>query len=81
MSMLRLSFKTSKGRIKFLNEAEDFFRGRGLRVTQRGYSYLLLEGGGGYVRIDVQENGDRQATLETREWENPVKEFAQNHHK
>jgi hypothetical protein len=40
---------------------------------------MLLEGGGGYVRIDIQDNGVREVTLETREWENPAKEFVQNH--
>jgi hypothetical protein len=79
MMLLRPSFKTSKEPVKVLSEAEFFFKDRGLSVIEKSECCLQLEGGRGYVRIDLQENGGREVTLETREWENPVKEFARRH--
>ena len=75
MEMLTLSFKTSKEPSRVLTEAENFFRDRGLRVAEIGSCCMLLEGGGGYVRIDIHDNREREVILETREWESPVKEF------
>ena len=77
--MLKLSFKTSEEPVEILNEAEAFFRDWGLRVREKGSCTLSLEGGGGYVRVDINDNGVREVTIETREWESPVKEFATKH--
>jgi len=74
--LLRLSFKTSKRREEIVNEAESFFNERGLVTKEKGDCCVHMEGGGGYVRLDVVDNGEREVTLETREWEYQVKQFA-----
>jgi hypothetical protein len=77
--LLKLSFKTAEEPVEILNEAEVFFRERGLRVKEKGSCTLNLEGGGGYVRVDIFDNGASEVTIETREWESSVKEFATRH--
>jgi len=74
--LLRLSFKTSKRREEIVNEAESFFNERGFVTKEKGDCCVHMEGGGGYVRVDVVDNGEREVTLETREWEYQVKQFA-----
>ena len=57
--MLKLSFKTSKKRHETINEAESFFKQNGLVTKEKGACCLLMEGGGGYIRVDLAE-GDKQ---------------------
>lgn len=79
--MLKLSFKTSKRRDEIINEAESFFKEKGLVTKEKGDCCIHMEGGGGYVRVDVVDDGEREVTLETREWEYQVKQFAAQHRK
>lgn len=69
--MLRLSFKSSKGRAEILGEAEKFFGDMGLWSKEKSLSHVLMEGGGGYVRVNVVGNERSEVILETREWEYP----------
>lgn len=79
--MLKVSFTTSRKRDDILNEAESFFNKNGLSTTEKGDCCLTMEGGGGYVRVDVVENEKNEVTVETREWDYQVKQFAANHGK
>ncbi len=79
--MLKLSFRTSKKSQDIIGEAESFFRDKGLEAKEKGDCCLQMEGGGGYVRIDTVENKDTEVTLETREWDYQVKQFAEHHAK
>jgi len=74
--LLKLSFKTSKNRDEVINEAESFFKEKGLVTKEKGDCCIHMENGGGYVRVDVVDDGEREVTLETREWEYRVKQFA-----
>lgn len=76
--MLKLSFKTKKGR-EILDDVERFFVDKGLRTTEKGDCCIHMEGGGGYVRVDLVENGETEVTLESREWDYQVKQFAEQH--
>lgn len=71
--MLKLSFKTSKQPVEIMNQAEKFFEGYGLRIAEKGQNAMRMEGGGGYVRIEAAHGPQTEVTLETREWEFPVK--------
>lgn len=79
--MLKLSFKTSKKRDEIINQAESFFKEKGLVTKEKGDCCVHMEGGGGYVRVDVVDDGEREVTLETREFEYQVKQFAAQHGK
>ena len=79
--MLRLSFRTSKKNQDIIREAEGFFQNKGLETKEKGDCCLQMEGGGGYVRVDIVEAKEREVILETREWEYQVKEFVEHHGK
>jgi hypothetical protein len=79
--MLKISFKTSKKREQIVNEAEKFFKEKGLITKEKGDCCPQMEGGGGYVRLDIAENDKNEVTLETREWEYQVKQFIEQHGK
>jgi hypothetical protein len=79
--MLKISFRTSKKREQIVNEAEKFFKEKGLITKEKGDCCLQMEGGGGYVRLDIAENDKNEVTLETREWEYQVKQFIEQHGK
>ena len=61
-----------------ITNAVHFFgpEGYGLKVREKDETTVYLEGGGGGVRIYVSE-GEKGSTVdvETREWENQVKDF------
>ncbi len=79
--MLRLSFRTSKKSQDIIEDCEKFFQDKGLETKERGDCCLQMEGGGGYVRVDVVENKDREVILEAREWDYQVKQFAEQYGK
>lgn len=49
--------------------------GLGLDVESRGECCTYFEGGGGFVRVAVTDEGPTQILLETREWDYHVKKF------
>lgn len=62
-----------------IDRAKEFFGpgGYGLKTTDQGDECATFEGGGGDVRITTcHEDGMTTVDMETREWENQVKEFA-----
>ncbi len=59
-----------------LARAEQFFAGDlGLTVHQRGAGELRFEGGGGHVAVRITGENPTTLELETREWDNSVREF------
>lgn len=47
----------------------------GLEVTSQTAQSILLQGGGGYVAIQVQSGAHTTVDIETREWDYPVHQF------
>lgn len=77
--MLNLSLETALQPKEVIDKAVAFFGkgGLGLSVLERGPYGVYLEGGGGYVSIDIRRSKTgNSVTLETREWEAQVEEFA-----
>jgi hypothetical protein len=66
--MLKLSFNTKKPPEEIVREAEEFFKAYGLQVTDKSNCCLEMEGGGGYVRMDIAQMDPNEVTLECREW-------------
>lgn len=65
-----------------IQRAHDFFgqSGLGLEPYERSFCCAYFEGGGGYVLITVECEGDKTRThvdLETREWDYDVQQFMQ----
>ena len=61
-----------------IKSAVDFFGpdGYGLKVREQAEDTVYLEGGGGGVRVNVAESKKGSTVdVETREWENQVKDF------
>jgi len=75
--LLRLSFESSKKKDHVLEDAERHFKEIGLVTREKGDCCIHMEGGGGYVRVDITENDKIEVTLETREWDYQVRQFVQ----
>jgi len=75
--LLRLSFESAKKKGQVLEEAERYFKEIGLVTREKGDCCIHMEGGGGYVRVEIAENDKTEITLETREWDYQVRQFAQ----
>lgn len=77
--MLNLEVKTRLQEEEALRRLKSFFKeGYGLNVTHEAPDHLAMEGGGGYVAATVcRDNGETRIELETREWEQQVKKFAE----
>jgi len=77
--MLKLATKTHLAPQEVIKRALEFFgpSGYGLKVTDQGETCTTFEGGGGGVWVTAcKDNGSTSVDVETREWENQVKEFA-----
>ena len=75
--MLRLSFETSLKPEEVIDQAEEYFMKVGLEVKEKGQCCLRLEGGGGYVNLDIYEKKRTEVELTGREWEYHIKKFAE----
>ncbi|HTY82465.1 MAG TPA: hypothetical protein VMB24_06745 [Dehalococcoidales bacterium] len=78
--MLNIEAKTKFKPEEVIEKAVDFFGpgGYGLEVKGRAACCLEMEGGGGGIDVNVKaaEKGKGSTVnIETREWENQVKEF------
>jgi hypothetical protein len=61
-----------------IGKAKGYFGdgGLGLDATERNPCCVYFEGGGGHVTVTASEgDGRTQVQLETREWDNQVKQF------
>jgi hypothetical protein len=77
--MLKLNVKTKRKPEEVVKEALGFFGpgGYGLKVTEQGDACASFEGGGGSITVTACTEDKRTSVdLETREWENQIKEFA-----
>ena len=79
--MARYSLKTKLKDVEVIKKARAYFGegGLGLKVEDEADCCVRYEGGGGHVFISTQEqpSGKTEVTLETREWDYPVKQFMQ----
>jgi len=76
--MIRLGKDTRLSGEQVLERAIAFIgeRGQGLSITERSSRHVSLEGGGGFVTVEVrQENGATKVDISTREWEIQAKGF------
>ncbi|MDP3880151.1 MAG: hypothetical protein Q8Q07_07610 [Dehalococcoidales bacterium] len=76
--MLKIAAKTKLNPEDAIKRAVDFFgpKGYGLKVKQQNPDCASFEGGGGGVEISTcVEKGVTSVELESREWDNQVKEF------
>ena len=75
--MLSLTAKTKNKPEVVVKKAVEFFGGYGLKVKEQGEDGVSFEGGGGYININASVEGKLTTVdFETREWEEPVREFA-----
>ena len=76
--MLKLEVKTRLSEEQLKQQTTSFFKDDlGLDITAEASDCVTFAGGGGYVTASFSR--DQEATrveLETREWEEPVKQFA-----
>src|SRR5437773_11866799 len=77
-TMLKLEVKTRLPEEQVTQRIRAFFRdGNGLNITAEAPDCLTFEGGGGYVTATIcREANETRVELETREWEEQVKQFA-----
>jgi len=76
--MLRISKETKLQPEQILDKAVAFFGpdGEQLEEQDRDACCVTFEGGGGYVRVSVAEEGDSQTVdVETREFEYQARQF------
>ena len=78
--MLKLEVKTPLPEEQVTQRIRAFFRdGNGLNITAEAPDCLTFEGGGGYVTATIcREANETRVELETREWEEQVKQFARD---
>ncbi len=74
---MRYEVKTSLTPEEVIEDACHYFGpGRtGLEVTSQTAQGVVLQGGGGYVAIQVQVADNTIVDIETREWDYPVQQF------
>jgi hypothetical protein len=78
--MPRYETKTKKSPEDAIKAAIKFFGegGLGLDTEEQEGCCAFFEGGGGFVRVTANQEGDRTTVdLETREWDIQVKHFMQ----
>lgn len=73
-------FKTKLTPQEVINRAVDFFGQRpggiGLDITEQTECCVVFVGGGGHVRVTASaEEKSTRVEIETREWDNQVKQF------
>jgi hypothetical protein len=78
--MLKLEVKTRLPEEQVKQRLKVFFKdGNGLNITTEAPDCLTFEGGGGYVAATIcREANETRVELETREWEEQVKQFARD---
>ena len=76
--MLKLEVKTRLPEEQVKQRVKAFFKdGNGLNITAETFDCMTFEGGGGYVTATLcREADETRVELETREWEEQVKQFA-----
>ncbi len=74
---MRYEVKTSWSPEEVIEYASRYFGpgNTGLEVTSQTPLGIVLQGGGGYVAIQVQLADDTTVDIETREWDYPVQQF------
>ncbi len=78
--MLKISKPTKLSPAEVIRLALAFFGegGEGLAVRQRDACCVFFEGGGGHVALALcEQDGGTEVTVETREFEQPVRCFLQ----
>ena len=75
--MLKISFQSSKKPNEVLEGAESFFVEKGLKTDEKDESSIGFQSNEGYVRLNVTHQSE--VTIETVEWENQVKQFAERY--
>ncbi len=75
---MHLSVESSLSPSEILDKALAFFGkgGIGMAIVRKGSESVSFEGGGGFVMVSVVSGDTTTVELETREWENQVREFA-----
>lgn len=76
--MPRYGVETKLNAEEAIQAAKDYFGegGVGLEGEDQGPCCAYFEGGGGFVRVTVNETGDKtDVDIETREWDRQVKQF------
>jgi len=76
--MLRMGKETNKDPQTVLSEAAQFFgpEGVGLSLMQQNDEVVVLEGGGGYVAVNVsKENSHTAIDVQSREFTYDVRKF------
>jgi len=78
--MLKLEVKTRLPEEQVKQRIKAFFKdGWGLNITAEASDCVTFEGGGGYVTAAVcREANETRVELETREWEEQIKQFARD---
>jgi hypothetical protein len=76
--MLKLEVKTRLPEEQVKQRIKAFFKDSyGLNVTSEAADCVTFEGGGGFVTAALRRDANEtRIELETREWEEPVKQFA-----
>src|SRR5207244_13296580 len=79
-TMLKLEVKTRLPEEQVKQRITAFFRdGNGLNITAEAPDCLTFEGGCAYVTATIcREANETRVELETREWEEQVKQFARD---
>ncbi|ETX03248.1 MAG: hypothetical protein ETSY1_00825 [Candidatus Entotheonella factor] len=74
---MRYEVTTSWTPEEVLEYALDYFGPgqTGLEVTSRTAQGIVLQGGGGYVAVQIQAAANTTVDIETREWDYPVHQF------
>jgi len=77
-TMLRIGTRTNRTVADVIEQAVTFFGpgSVGLDLRQRGTDHVTFEGGGGFVTVNVApEDGQRDVTVVTQEWEHDARRF------
>jgi hypothetical protein len=81
MAMGRYSVKTELSPEEVVEKAKAYFGegGTGLEITEEGACCITFEGGGGFISVSVDVEGEEseptEVELMTREWTFDVKQF------
>ena len=76
--MLRIGTRTDRTAVDVIEQAIAYFGpgSVGLDLRHRAPDRVTFEGGGGFVTVDVvPDNGQRDVTVVTQEWEHDAREF------
>jgi len=77
--MINLETESKLSIEEITKRAKSFFGkgGLGLEIVDESTECLNFAGGGGFVNVVIcPTEGKNRVELQTREWENPVKQFA-----